>query len=232
MKEISFKQKRNRSSRRKRSEKNDFEENDFVEEEDSVLRVKALQKRIKKSFGINVNSLSDTNTKPDCSIYQKQEPDDSNLSHELPTTKIQFTKETNEIDVNAHMLYYVEKKLEKERMKERKAEGDKTINNEQLATLEAHADKPSFRLNNIAKDAASLGAIAEVDVQGESTNPQKRKPIRRVRARGRKVEPEKLSSKKTSEDLKREKFIESLLQVQVDDNHAEKTYHRFWTHSS
>lgn len=245
MNSIHIKKKSNRSFRRRKVFGNE-KEFDLEELDDNDIRLRqALEatkrRKIRNSIiGINAEKLLNQETKKEKQLNTANEPHEANdqtsaqssklIEAQLPTVEDRFAKQTNEVDINTHLLNFVEKKLKQERLAQNYSENGETnaLNTKNESTVQNIKNSLHPNEHSFIRDAAALGAIREVDLGIISTDVDNLKNGRK-RQKKRARMKEKLDSKalRTSEDAARDEFIEKMLKPISQDEESKGIYRRF-----
>ncbi|WBW71058.1 splicing factor Tls1 [Schizosaccharomyces osmophilus] len=240
------KKKGDRSNIRKRVfEPDPLNETDH-EGEDNTSSVRSILEDAKRrktkliSSGVNASNLIDGNKKEIKSSLNDSRfevpanedtiQDSASINATLPTVEDRFAKPTNEIDVNQHLLSYIESKINHDKQGLHPYEKNensvdviprKETDHENASTVVA--DLP----NNAQKNSMASGAIQEVDVGITSTNldSSKGSASKRKRKGLNKTNP---TPTRSSEDLARDRIIEDMLKSSAGSTNLEnELYKRF-----
>ncbi|EPX74448.1 uncharacterized protein SOCG_01933 [Schizosaccharomyces octosporus yFS286] len=240
------KKKGNRSNIRKRVlEPNPLNEID-LEGEDSAPKVRSILEDAKKrktklaSSGVNALNLiegkkkekkisvNDSNSEVPANGDTTQ--DSALINAILPTVEDRFAKPTNEIDVNQHLLSYIESKINFDKQSSHPSTEHEN-NAEVIPKRDAGHEKAptivSDLPNKVQNNSIASDAIPEVDVGITSTELEssKNSASKRKRKGLNKTNP---TSTRSSADLARDRLIEDMLKSSTSSAKLEdESYRRF-----
>ncbi|EPY54186.1 hypothetical protein SPOG_04079 [Schizosaccharomyces cryophilus OY26] len=244
---IHLKKKGNRSNLRKRiPERNPPNETDD-ESANNAPNVRSILENAKRKRtrlsapGVNASNLvegrkkeiKDSSEELNFEVPANEDPVQDSVFKDarLPTVEDRFAKPTNEIDVNLHLVSYIESKMNQDRQGSHHYEKNEKISNEVIPKNDtSHEDSSSIVLgltNERKKNPAALGAIQEVDVGITSTNLESSRASKSKQKR-KGTSKANTAPRRSSEDLARDRLIEDMLKSSAHSTDLEEgLYRRF-----